>query len=385
MSNNAQRPAVKPTLCLTTLGASGAGKAPLAAGLARLSGAQDHRSGWTFVLSRGLRIEDAGLRYEVIGYETASRSYQHLLFRNNHEQQRALIANDPSVEGVVLMVDAEHGLTRQAREQVRLAAQVGLPAPVVLVSHREPASDLDGLDRLERAVREMLSRHGYLGDEVAIIRGGAESTATLSRLQEALDTHLPQPPLDSARELLLVIRSGLREWPEGIELICRVAQGALQTGDEVELAASRRCAPVRLLKFRGKSPTGASPGDLVRCRLDGVRDEELWRCWALTRPGVLRQCARFQAELYMLGREWLRGERLPLSGSLRLLGGEPLLSATVTAAGDARALEPDGFATVLVTPARPVALLPGVRFALYKGTAGEARRLGSGAVTVLLA
>jgi elongation factor Tu len=61
----------------------------------------------------------------------------------------------------------------QTREHILLARQVNVPALVVFMNKVDAVDDPELLDLVELEVRELLSKYGFPGDEVPVIRGSA--------------------------------------------------------------------------------------------------------------------------------------------------------------------------------------------------------------------
>jgi elongation factor Tu len=61
----------------------------------------------------------------------------------------------------------------QTREHILLARQVGVPAMVVFLNKTDLMDDPELLDLVEMEIRDLLSHHGFPGEEIPIIRGSA--------------------------------------------------------------------------------------------------------------------------------------------------------------------------------------------------------------------
>ncbi|GIW11766.1 MAG: hypothetical protein KatS3mg061_2823 [Dehalococcoidia bacterium] len=118
-----------------------------------------------------------------------------------------MITGAAQMDGAILVVSAPDGPMPQTREHVLLARQVEVPAMVVFLNKVDMMDDAELLELVELEVRELLSKYGYPGDEVPVIRGSAlkalESTrpgperarvpAASGELMEAVDNYIPTP------------------------------------------------------------------------------------------------------------------------------------------------------------------------------------------------
>ena len=62
----------------------------------------------------------------------------------------------------------------QTREHILLARQVGVPALVVFLNKVDLVDDPELLELVELELRELLTRYGFPGDDVPIIRGASK-------------------------------------------------------------------------------------------------------------------------------------------------------------------------------------------------------------------
>ena len=74
----------------------------------------------------------------------------------------------------ILVVSATDGCMPQTREHVLLARQVGVEHMVVYLNKVDLVTDEEILELVELEVRELLSEHGYPGEEVPVVKGSAK-------------------------------------------------------------------------------------------------------------------------------------------------------------------------------------------------------------------
>ena len=83
-----------------------------------------------------------------------------------------MITGAAQMDGSIVVVAATDGPMPQTREHILLARQVGVPAIVVYLN-KVDAADPELLELVEMEVRELLTKYGFPGDDIPIIRGSA--------------------------------------------------------------------------------------------------------------------------------------------------------------------------------------------------------------------
>src|SRR3989339_1658197 len=106
-------------------------------------------------------------------YETAKRHYAHVDAPGHADYIKNMITGAAQMDGAILVVAATDGAMPQTREHVLLAKQVGVPKMIVFLNKCDMVDDAELLDLVEVEVRDLLSKYGYDGDEVPIVRGSA--------------------------------------------------------------------------------------------------------------------------------------------------------------------------------------------------------------------
>jgi elongation factor Tu len=113
---------------------------------------------------RGITINIAHVEYE-----TATRHYAHVDMPGHADYVKNMITGAAQLDGAILVVSAQDGVMPQTTEHVLLARQVGVEHLVVALNKADGA-DPDLLDLVELEVRELLSEHGYPGQQVPVVR-----------------------------------------------------------------------------------------------------------------------------------------------------------------------------------------------------------------------
>src|SRR6266511_716086 len=139
-----------------------------------------------------------------VEYETAARHYAHIDCPGHADYIKNMITGAAQMDGAVLVVAADDGPMPQTKEHVLLARQVGVPRLVVFLNKVDTVSDPDLLELVELELRDLLSRYGFAGDEVPVVRGSAlaamqsggkddAACRCIDELMHALDRYVPVP------------------------------------------------------------------------------------------------------------------------------------------------------------------------------------------------
>src|SRR5712691_7471144 len=117
---------------------------------------------------RGITIATAHVEYE-----TKNRHYAHVDCPGHADYIKNMITGAAQMDGAILVVAATDGPMPQTREHVLLARQVNVPYVVVFLNKCDAVEDAELLELVEVEVRELLSKYGFPGDKVPVIRGSA--------------------------------------------------------------------------------------------------------------------------------------------------------------------------------------------------------------------
>src|SRR5277367_1391428 len=147
--------------------------------------------------ARGITISTAHVEYE-----TKNRHYAHVDCPGHADYVKNMITGAAQIDGAILVVSAADGPMPQTREHILLARQVGVPALVVFLNKMDLA-DPDLVELVEMEVRELLSKYGFDGDNIPIIKGSAVCALNdtqpeigekaILELMKAVDEFIPQP------------------------------------------------------------------------------------------------------------------------------------------------------------------------------------------------
>src|SRR5467141_59675 len=146
--------------------------------------------------ARGITIAVAHVEYE-----TPNRHYAHVDCPGHADYIKNMITGAAQMDGAILVVAATDGPMPQTREHILLARQVGVPYIVVALNKVDAVDDPELLELVELEVRELLTKYGFPGDQVPVVRGSALAAlngeakweATVEELMKAVDDYIPIP------------------------------------------------------------------------------------------------------------------------------------------------------------------------------------------------
>src|SRR6202007_1434417 len=165
----------KPHVNVGTIGHIDHGKTTLTAAitkvLAQLS--QDNKYVAFDQIDKAPEERERGITIAIahVEYETQKRHYAHVDCPGHADYIKNMITGAAQMDGAILVVAAPDGPMPQTREHILLARQVEVPAMVVFLNKVDMMDDEELLDLVELELRELLSRQGFPGDDIPIIRG----------------------------------------------------------------------------------------------------------------------------------------------------------------------------------------------------------------------
>jgi elongation factor Tu len=284
----------------------------------------------------------------------------------------------------------------QTREHILLARQVEVPAVVVFLNKVDMMEDEELLDLVELELRELLTKNGFPGDDLPIVRGSAlkamESTSQdpdaeeykcIWELMEALDSYIPMPERPADQPFLMPVEDVFGIKGRGTVVTGRIERGIVKVGDEIEIVGIRdtRKSVVTGVEMFRKLLDQGEPGDNVGCLLRGVERDDVERGQVLCKPTSLKPHTDFEAQVYVLSKEE-GGRHTPFFSGYR----PQFYIRTTDVTGNIELQQgvemvmPGDNTTMTVHLIQPIALEEGLRFAIREG----GRTVGAGAVTKIL-
>jgi len=250
-------------------------------------------------------------------YETDNRHYAHIDCPGHADYIKNMITGAAQMDGAILVVSAADGPQPQTYEHVLLARQVNVPYIIVFLNKVDMVDDPDLIEVAEMETRDLLTKYGYPGDEVPVIRGSAlqamnsgawdaPETKCIHELLKALDDYIPLPQRDTDKPFLMPVEDVFSITGRGTVGTGRVERGKIKIGDEVEIVGLsdkvRKTVVTGVEMFRKILDDGQA-GDNVGLLLRGVEKEELRRGMVVSAPGSITPHTKFKASIYILKKE----------------------------------------------------------------------------------
>lgn len=395
----------KPHVNIGTIGHVDHGKTTLTAAITRVlskSGLAEYQPYDRIDSAPEERARGVTINIYHAEYQTETRHYAHVDCPGHADYIKNMITGAAQMDGAILVVAATDGPMPQTREHILLARQVNVPAIVVFMNKVDMVDDEELLDLVELEVRELLSKYGFPGDDIPVIRGSglqvveAPDSEDWSRntsnrwikaiwdLMDAVDSYIPLPQRELDKPFLMAVEDVFTITGRGTVATGRVERGVLKTGEEVEIIGFRdetRKTVVTSIEMFRKILDTAEAGDNVGLLLRGVDRDDIERGMVIAKPGSIKPHKHFKAEVYVLRKEeggrhtpFVTGYRpqfyfrtTDVTGEIKLPSGVEMVMP-----GDNVNME-----VMLVSP---VAIESGLRFAIREG----GRTVGAGVVTEML-
>jgi elongation factor Tu len=325
-----------------------------------------------------------------VEFSTAARHYSHVDCPGHEDYVKNMITGAAQMDGAILVVSATDGAMPQTREHILLARQIGVPRIVVFVNKCDVVDDAELLDLIELEVRELLTKHGYDGDNAPFVRGaaikalngekGPLADAAILQLFAALDSYIPLPERANDRPFLMPIEGVHTITGLGTVVTGLIERGTVSVGDEVEIVGfgeTLKSVVTGVETYRKILSTGEA-GDNVGCRLRGIDRDAVRRGQVLSRPGGVTAHQRFEAEVYVLTKEE-GGRSTPFFRNYRpqLYFRTADVTGTIVPGDGVDMVMPGDNAVLAVELDKPVAIEEKSRFAIREGN----RTVGAGVVT----
>jgi elongation factor Tu len=333
--------------------------------------------------ARGITISTAHVEYE-----TKNRHYAHVDCPGHADYVKNMITGAAQMDGAILVVSAADGPMPQTREHILLARQVGVPALVVFLNKMDLA-DPDLVELVEMEVRELLSKYGFDGDNIPIVKGSAVAALedktpeigeqAILELMQAVDDHIPQPERAKDKPFLMPVEDVFSISGRGTVATGRVERGIIKVGEEIEivgLKATVKTVVTGVEMFRKLLDQGEA-GDNIGALLRGTKREDIERGQVLAAPGSITPHTKFHAQAYILTKEE-GGRHTPFFTNYR----PQFYFRTTDVTGVVQLQEgtemvmPGDNVAIDVELIAPIAMDDGLRFAIREG----GRTVGSGVV-----
>jgi len=341
--------------------------------------------------ARGITIATAHVEYE-----TENRHYAHVDCPGHADYVKNMITGAAQMDGAILVVSAADGPMPQTREHILLARQVGVPYIVVFMNKVDMVDDPELLDLVELEIRELLSKYGFPGNDIPIVRGSAlkamesnsndfnaEEYKCVLELMGAVDSYVPTPERPIDKPFLMPIEDVFTISGRGTVVTGRVERGIVKVSEEVEivgLAPTKKTVVTGVEMFRKLLDEGRA-GDNIGALLRGVGKEEVERGMVLAKPGSITPHTKFKAEIYILTKEE-GGRHTPFFNGYRpqFYFRTTDVTGVMNLPEGVEMIMPGDNITVTAELIAPIAMEKELRFAIREG----GRTVGAGVVTEVL-
>jgi elongation factor Tu len=340
-----------------------------------------------------------------VEYDSGERHYAHVDCPGHADYVKNMITGAAQMDGAILVCGATDGPMPQTREHILLSRQVGVPFIVVFLNKADLlAEDCGGADSEEYAemlelvemeLRELLDEYEFPGDDTPIIPGSAlmalngedaneMGSTAVRKLVEALDSYIPQPERAIDGNFLMPIEDVFSIQGRGTVVTGRIERGIVNVGDDVEMIGIKdttksTCTGVEMFrKLLDEGRAGENVGVLLR----GTKREDVERGQVLAKPGSITPHTKFEAEVYVLGKDE-GGRHTPFFKGYRpqfYFRTTDITGACELPAGVEMVMPGDNIQMV-VELINPIAMDEGLRFAIREG----GRTVGAGVVAKILA
>jgi elongation factor Tu len=331
-----------------------------------------------------------------IEYETEARHYAHVDCPGHADYVKNMITGAAQMDGAILVCSAADGPMPQTREHILLSKQVGVPHIVVFMNKEDMVDDAELLELVEMEIRDLLSEYEFPGDDTPIIAGSAlkaleeAKTGTIGewgekvmKLMDAVDTFIPTPERDAAKDFLMPVEDVFSISGRGTVVTGRIERGTIKLNEEIEIVGikdTQKTTITGIEMFR-KEMDEAIAGDNCGVLVRGIKREEVERGQVLCKPGSITPHTKIETEVYILTKEE-GGRHTPFFNNYRpqfyvrttdVTGSCELPSGT-------EMVMPGDNIKMVVTLINPIALEEGTRFAIREG----GRTVGAGVVSKVI-
>lgn len=386
----------KPHLNVGTIGHVDHGKTTLTAAITTNQAKKKYAKALAYdQIDKAPEERERGITIAIshVEYETDNRHYAHIDCPGHADYVKNMITGAAQMDGAILVVSAADGAMPQTREHILLARNVGVPSIVVYLNKVDMVDDAEMVDMVEEEVRDLLSKYGFPGNEIPVIRGSAlkalngEQTEigvqSIERLMDALDRYVPLPPREVDKPFLMAVEGVFSISGRGTVATGRIERGRVKVGEEVEilgLGASMKTTVTGVEMFR-KTLNEGEAGDNVGILLRGVKKDEIERGMVIVKPGSVKPHRKFKCQVYVLSKDE-GGRHSPFFNGYRpqFYFRTTDVTGVVTLPEGREMVMPGDNVVLSVELIMPIAMEKDGRFAIREG----GRTVGSGVITEIL-
>ena len=389
----------KPHVNIGTIGHVDHGKTSLTAAITKvlaMGGAAEYAAYDNIDKAPEERERGITINTSHVEYQTEARHYAHVDCPGHADYIKNMITGAAQMDGAILVVSAADGPMPQTREHILLARQVGVPSIVVFLNKCDMA-DPELIELTEMEVRELLTMYDFPGDDTPVIQGSAldvlecASTdptdpkyACIHELMTAVDTFIPTPSRPTDLPFAMPVEDVFTITGRGTVATGRVERGIVKVGDAVEivgLADEPKNTVVTGVEMFRKLLDQAEAGDNIGALLRGVTRNDVERGQVIAKPGSIKPHTHFTGQVYVLTQAE-GGRHKPFFNGYR----PQFYFRTTDVTGVAELPEgvemcmPGDHVTITVNLITPIAMEPGLKFAIREG----GKTVGSGTISTIV-
>ena len=250
-----------------------------------------------------------------VEYESETRHYGHVDCPGHADYVKNMVTGASQMDAAVLVVSAAEGSMPQTREHILLARQVGVPRIVVFMNKVDLVDDPELLDLVELEVRDLLTKYGFPGGDVPVIRGSAlpalrnpqddAACRSIDELVSALDRYVPLPDRHIDQPFLMPVEGVYAIKGRGTVATGRIETGRIRKGQAVAVVGMKPTfnTVVTDIEQNNRTLDEAIAGDNAGLLLRGVDADQIARGQVLAAPDTMDPHTQFVAELYVLSKE----------------------------------------------------------------------------------
>ena len=384
----------KPHVNIGTIGHVDHGKTTLTAAITTTLASQGLAEALPFdQIDKSPEERERGVTIQIshVPYETATRHYAHIDCPGHRDYIKNMITGAAQMDGGILVVAATDGPMPQTNEHLLLANQVNVPRLVVALNKCDMVADPELIELVEMEIREKLVKYGFEEDTPIIrvsalkaLEGDKEAQAGIMKLMDAVDTWIPEPVRELDKPFLMPVEDVFSIKGRGTVVTGRIEKGVIKVGEEIEIVGIKettKSVVTGVEMFHQQLEQGQA-GDNVGLLLRGIEKDDVQRGQVLAKPGSITPHTKFEAEVYILGKDE-GGRHTPM-----FTGYKPqFFIRTTDVTGEVKLAEgvemimPGDNAKMSVELIQPIAMSDGQKFAIREG----GLTVGAGVITKIIA
>jgi elongation factor Tu len=384
----------KPHVNIGTIGHVDHGKTTLTAAITSTLATQGLAEALAFdKIDKSPEERERGVTIQIshVPYETATRHYAHIDCPGHRDYIKNMITGAAQMDGAILVVAATDGPMPQTNEHLLLAKQVNVPRLVVALNKCDAVSDPELIELVEMEIREKLKKYGFEEDTPIVrisalkaLEGDKEAQAGIMKLMDAVDTWIPTPERELDKPFIMPVEDVFSIKGRGTVVTGRIEKGVVKVGEEIEIVgikATVKSVVTGVEMFHQQLEQGQA-GDNVGLLLRGIEKDDVQRGQVLAKPGSITPHTKFEAEVYILGKDE-GGRHTPM-----FTGYKPQffirttdVTGEVKLADGVEMIMPGDNAKMSVELIQPIAMTDGQRFAIREG----GLTVGAGVITKVIA